>query len=103
MVVEWCAKANCIPIITPRSAQAPATVGSTNLIKSSPSSLRCDDIPPGMALDRDEDMVAVRIDAFRIAPLQAHAFDDIEFSRPLPKEDARRLPGAGEDLGSENF
>src|SRR4051812_22854 len=104
MVVEWCAAANCVPIATAMSAPMEAIAG--NLIKTlrrSSSSLWRNDVSPGMTRDLDKDMVSVRVDPLGIIALQAHAFHDVEFSRPLTKEDACGLPRRGQDMGSQNL
>src|SRR5437016_5377084 len=112
MVVEWWAETNCVPNTRAKSAPTAPTVARNDLIETSPalcfcrpsgSPLGCDDISPYAALDLDEDMVAVRVKAFGVASLLADAFDDIEFSRPLSEENARRLPGRGQDLRSEDL
>src|ERR1700719_2645181 len=114
MVVEWWAAENFIPTTRLKRTARAATVAGNNLINSSPAlSLRAqpvfgsplgrDEIPPGMALDLDKDMIAVGVDPLGITALQANAFDDVEFSRSLAKEDAGRLPGCSQDLGGEDI
>src|SRR5271165_2548814 len=112
MDAEWWAAANCIPTTVPRRTETAATVASNNLIESSPyfydrspceSPLGRSNIPQGIALDLDKDMIAVGVDPFGIIPLQANAFDDVEFSRALAKVDAGRLPGCGQDFRGEDI
>src|SRR5436190_23736356 len=67
------------------------------------SSLRRDNVAPGMPRDLDEDSVAILVDAFGIIPLQANALDDVELSRALPKIDAGRPPRRRQDFGRKNL
>ena len=49
--------------------------------------------------DRCIDRVAVGVDRLLERSFQADPFDDVELAGPLPEEDARRLPGPGQQLG----